>query len=225
LPDERTICICHDVERELGHVEREPGFVAHAAATSPAGLRRMLEVEGRRGIRATYDVVGQMMRDVRGDIEGAGHELAFHSFDHRPHDNQLGLCRGVDYRIRGYRPPNSRMTRELTDEQLGRYNFEWIASSAGSIGTEQPALGSAAVRIPIFFDDFPLHRHGMTFETWEAEALATTASRSFTAFGLHDCYADRWLHGYDAFLGKLADLGTLRTVGEVADRVLLGCAE
>ncbi len=225
LADERTICICHDTERELGHLGLDPAFVAHAAAASGPALLGMLEIEGRRGVRATYDVVGQLMPELRPAIEHGGHEIAFHSYDHRPHHNQLGLCRGVDYRVRGYRPPNSRMTPELTDEILGRYNFEWLASSPDSVGTRCPALGRATVRIPIFFDDFPMHRHGVTYDAWEAEALQTTASRPFTAFGLHDCYADHWLHGYEALLGRLADLGTLRTVGEVADRVLLGCAE
>src|SRR5436853_1635253 len=38
------------------------------------------------------------------------------------------------------------MTRELTDEQLGRYHFEWIASSPGSARSVTPRTGAARDR-------------------------------------------------------------------------------
>jgi hypothetical protein len=221
----RTICICHDIERELGHLAVAPDFAAIAARLSRGNLARMLEIENRRGVRGTYNVVGCLMNEVRSDIERGGHEVAFHSHDHTEHQNQLGLCRRVDYRIKAYRPPNSRVTRELTDEYLAYHSFEWLASSPGSIGTQEPAMRAGIARIPIRFDDFPLYKAGTSFEAWEAEVLNIIRDNDFTAFGLHDCYAHYWLGRFDEFLAKIQDLGRVETVGAVANRVALGCAE
>jgi hypothetical protein len=225
LPSERTICITHDIERELGHVAVAPQFAAIAARTSRQQLPRILELEERRGIRGTYNVVGCLMNEVRADIERCGNEVAFHSHDHTDHQNQIGLCRRLDYRIKGYRPPNSRVTAELTDDYLAFHNFEWLASSPRSIGTDDPALRAGIARIPIRFDEFPLYKLGTSFEAWEREALRVIRENEFTAFGLHDCYAQYWLDRFDEFLAKVQDLGRTETVGEVANRVALGCAE
>ena len=42
--------------------------------------------------------------------------------------HQLPRCREVDYRIKGYRPPRSQITPELSDRNLLFHNFEWLAS-------------------------------------------------------------------------------------------------
>jgi len=225
LPRERTICVSHDIERELGHVAVAPDFAAVAARQSGPNLRRMLEIEARRGVRGTYNVVGCVMNEVRTDIERGGHEVSFHSHDHTGGLNQLGLCRQIDYRIKGYRPPNSRLTAELTDDYLAFHNFEWLASSPRSIGTAEPGLRGGIAYVPIRFDDFGMHSAGQPFDAWEAQALDTVGQHAFTAFGLHDCYAEHWLDRFDGFLEKLEDLGQLRTVGEVANRAALGSAE
>jgi hypothetical protein len=225
LPHERTICISHDIERELGHVAVAPEFAAVAREISRENLPRILEIEQRRGVRGTYNVVGCLMSEVRAEIERCGNEVAFHSHDHTDHQNQIGLCRRIDYRIKGYRPPNSRVTAELTDDYLAFHNFEWFASSPRSIDTEYPAMRAGIARIPIRFDEFPMYKTGVSFEAWERDALRDIRDNEFTAFGLHDCYAQYWLEGFDEFLTKVQDLGTIATVGEVANRVALGCAE
>ena len=225
LTTERTICICHDIERELGHIIVAPEFAAIAATVSRGNLARMLEIEDRRAVRGTYNVVGCLMSEVRADIERSGNEVAFHSHDHSEHLNQIGSCRRVDYRIKGYRPPNSRVTSELTDDYLAYHNFEWLASSPGSIGTQHLAMRAGIARIPIRFDDFPLYKLGTSFDAWERDALKTIRDNEFTAFGLHDCYAHYWLERFDDFLAKIQALGRVETVGDVANRVALGCAE
>jgi hypothetical protein len=225
LSHERTICICHDIERGLGHAGVAPDFAVVADNRSPENLRRMLEIEARRGVRGTYNVVGCLMRELRGDIARSGHEVSFHSYDHTDGLNQLGLCRQVDYRIKGYRPPNSRLTSELTDEYLAFHNFEWLASAPRSIGTNDPAVRGGIVYVPVRFDDFAMYNAGSSFAAWEEQALRTIQAHEFTAFGLHDCYAQFWLADFDEFLGKLQQLGNLRTVGEVANRAALGSAE
>ena len=225
LPAEKTISICHDIERELGHVGVAPQFAAVAARVSRENLLRMLHIETRRGVRGTYNIVGCLMNEVRRDIEQCGNEIAFHSYDHTKELNQLGLCRGVDYRVKGYRPPNSRMTRELTHDYLAFHNFEWLASAPRSIGTHDPALRAGIAYVPIRFDDFPLYRAGISFDVWEQRALQTIRENEFTAFGLHDCYGQYWLNRFEEFLAKVQDLGRLATVGEVANRAVLASAE
>ncbi|HXJ84922.1 MAG TPA: hypothetical protein VMS64_40295 [Candidatus Methylomirabilis sp.] len=225
LPDQRTICVCHDIERELGHVDVAPAFATVAATVSRANLFRMLEIEARRGVRGTYNVVGCFLNEVRQDIEQRQHEVSFHSYDHTRHLNQVGACRGIDYRIKGYRPPKSELTPELTDDHLAFHNFEWLASSPRSIGAPYPAMRAGIVRIPIEFDDFPMYKMGMSFDAWERDALQTVRERQVIAFGLHDCYAQYWLDRFDEFLAKLERLGRFATLGEVASRVALGCAE
>jgi hypothetical protein len=117
------------------------------------------------------------------------------------------------------------MTSELTDDYLAYHNFEWLASSPRSIGTAEPALRGGIAYVPIRFDDFGMYRARQPFDAWAEDALSTVREHAFTAFGLHDCYAEFWLDRFDEFLVKLQDLGQLQTVGEVANRAALGSAE
>jgi hypothetical protein len=149
--------------------------------------------------------------------------VAFHSYDHSE-PAQLDACRGVDYRIRGYRPPRSRVTEGLADERLAFHNFEWLASSAPSLRTDAPALEHRIAKLPIALDDFGLHTGELSYVDWEAEVLRLVAERPFTAIGLHDCYAEHWLPHYPALLDRLAELAEPRTLDEVADDLFLAHA-
>ncbi len=247
VSEERTVAIVHDVERGLGHRDVDPEFARRADAESAAHLDRMLAIEEAAGVSTTYNVVGCMLGEVEEKIRGGEHAVAFHSFDHRvsrvplnllrPHGlrrlagrafgshdrEQLQRCREVDYRLKGYRPPRSR-AESLSDATLSRYNFEWLASSPGSQGVTAPRLGEGVVRAPIHLDDFDLYRGVKDFSTWERQALETIRSQRFTAIGLHDCYGELWLDGYESFLEKVGLLARLRTVDEVASRTFLDAA-
>lgn len=243
---ERTICVCHDIERGLGHRRVDPELAAHADRTADASLDGMLERERAAGVKATYNVVGCLLPHVRARIEADGHALGFHSYDHsidrwwpvsqwgrrflrrtgastQPID-QLTGCREVDYRIRGYRPPQSRITPELNDANLCWHNFEWLASSTHSLRLDAPALRRRTVRIPILMDDYPLYRGELTWPEWEASALHNASRRDFTALSLHDCYARFWLPHYATFLERLQQLGRLVTMDDVAARRFLTTA-
>jgi len=80
------------------------------------------------------------------------------------------------------------------------------------------------VKIPIHFDDFPLYKLGMSFDGWEKRAVATIGHNAFTAFALHDCYADFWLPHYSAFLKKIESLGTFKTLDQVTNEVFFAHA-
>jgi hypothetical protein len=221
-PRDRTVCVVHDIERGLGHLDVDPGFARRAEAEAPRHLEAMRAVEAERGVRATYCVVGRLLDLVRPELEQEGHCLAFHSFDHRVQaTDQLPRCRGVDYRLKGYRPPRSLMTPELTDHNLLERNFEWLASSPRSLGVAAPQLRTGIVRLPIAVDDHDLHTGHASYEEWEARVLALAAESSFFAVGLHDCYGDRWLPGYPRLLDRLGEVAALRTLDEVAADVIL----
>jgi hypothetical protein len=158
---------------------------------------------------------------VRSTIEKDGHCIAFHSYDHSVYADQLAKCRQVDYRVKGYRPPRSKITPELKDENLCFHNFEWLASSAYSLGMKFPEMRNRIVRIPILFDDFELHRSKMKYEQWEEKAVEMLRQNDFVAFCLHDCYAHYWLPHYREFLRKIMRFGTLKTLNQVADEVIL----
>jgi hypothetical protein len=233
MPDRRTetqrvakrVCICHDIERGLGHTEVDPEFAQSAEQTSPGDLEEMRRIEADLGVRATYCIVGSLMPAVRDGLESDGHAVAFHSFDHRPdREDQLQRCREVDYRIKGYRPPLSRITPELSDRNLLFHNFEWLASAPRTIGVQKPRMRAGLVRLPIAFDDFPMHEARMPYEEWEPLALGIIGKSDFAAISLHDCYAPRWLPSYRGFLEKVAEMGELRTLDQVAAQVTLGSA-
>lgn len=222
IENPKTVCLCHDIERGFGH-RMNPQWAANADREAPAALDRMLSIERAGGVRATYNVVGEFLHEVRGKIESDGHCIAFHSYDHGS-KQQLDRCRHVDYRIKGYRSPNSRLTSELTDSSLCWYNFEWLASSASSFGFSNPRLSDRMVKIPILFDDFDLHRGRQTFEQWRRMALDAIRQRYFVAFSLHDCYAQHWLPHYEDLLRDISKLARLRTLDEVASDMFLAGA-
>jgi hypothetical protein len=218
----KTVCICHDIERGLGHVDTEPEFAARAEGAAADALETMLRIESELNVRATYSVVGELVTTVREPIEAGGHCIAFHSFDHRlDRSDQLDRCRDVDNRVKGYRPPRSLITPELSDAHLLFHNFEWLASSPRSLGVASPELRSALVRIPIALDDYPLHTAELTYEEWEERALSLIDDSDFIAISLHDCYASEWLPRYPGLLEKALRTAAAMTLDEVAAEVTL----
>jgi hypothetical protein len=220
LSDGRAVCLFHDIERGLGHLDLDPGFAAQADEAGDSALGEMLAIEESEGCLATYSVVGQLLEEVRAAIERPGHCVAFHSYDHEidGDSQQLNRCRQVDYRIKGYRPPRSLITPELSDRNLCFHNFEWLASSVPSLGTEQPTMENRVVKVPILIDDFDLYR-GMPYPDWESRVVDLLRRHEFASVSLHDCYARCWLPHYPRFLERIRQLGPLRTVDELAAEV------
>lgn len=233
IPAEKTICLCHDIERGFGHVDVDPDFARFAHETSQANLEEMLLIEEESGVETTYNVLGLILNAVRASIEKNGHSIAFHSYNHQIEKSdsprvvdldQLSKCRELDYRIKGYRPPQSRITAELSDENLSFHNFEWLANWEYSRETIFPKMRNRIVKIPILFDDFDIYSNGMEYERWEENALESIKQNDFVAFCLHDCYGQFWLPHYRRFLDKIRSLGKLRTLNEVASEVILSNA-
>lgn len=215
----RLIALCHDIEGGWGHRDEDAAFARRADRLASRHLDAMLAREAEAGVRATYHVVARLLPRVRDAIARGGHCLGLHSYDHRLDRLQVARSRRAAPDIAGYRPPQSRLTLELTDGTLAAHGFRWLATSASSIGADQPAFVDGLVRIPIHFDDYALHSRGLPYAEWEERALARLQTRAFTCFSLHDCYAELWLPHYRDFLARVRALGRLTTLDEVAGEV------
>ena len=249
LPNGKTICVCHDIEKGMGHLDVDPAFARFADQVSPKHLDAMLSIEAEANLKATYNVVGTMVPGIRKDIEEQGHCIGFHSYNHKiapgraPVDNpeidqtagdarknlwlsdQLNQCRRIDYRIKGYRPPQSKITADISDDILCFHNFEWLASSVSSLGFIQPKMVNRIVKIPILFDDFDLYKRGMRFDDWADNAINIIRRHDLVAFSLHDCYGEFWLPFYRRFLDEIRSLGEFKTLTEVSNAIVLSKAE
>jgi hypothetical protein len=218
-----VVAVCHDVEHGYGHLDVDPDLAREADLHGRRRLEAMLAIEDNEGLSATYNVVGKIMDEVQADLRDTSHCVAFHSYDHRVPD-QLAECREVDYRIKGYRTPRSLIPPTLTDEALAFHNFEWLASSAWSLGFDAPVLNNRVAKLPVAVDDFALYTGELTYSDWLEDVLERVANEPFTAIGLHDCYADLWLSHYPQFLEKVAALAEPMTLDAVAADLFLASA-
>jgi len=208
------ICVFHDIEENVD--------TDIPAAACQKDLASMLKIEKDREVRSTYNVLGTLFQHKRDEIwsSNPGHSLGFHSFNHDLTDeSQLERCRQVDLQVRGYRPPRSVITSELTDYRLSFLNFEWLASGERSIRSSCCALQNGIVKIPILTDDYPLVTGQADYRQWQDRLLESARQRRFLAFGLHDCYANVWLDFYGNLLDQLSAIGDFVTADETSDRV------
>lgn len=210
----KVIAVYHDIEANLD--------TDVSAAECREALVRMLEVERDAGAHTTYNVVGTLFRDAAPLIAASSrHAFGFHSYDHRITDlSQLRRVREVNLKVRGYRPPRSILTPELTDYRLSSYNFEWLLNVAPHSSAVW-YLENGIVKIPAHLDDYPLQTGAMTYAEWKAKLLAMVETQRFVAVGLHDCYARHWLADYGDLLAQLQRRGALWTCDEIADRGFL----
>ena len=207
----KVICVCHDIEADID--TNVPAVECREA------LHRMLAVERAHGVRATYQVLGRLFHDTAPAVVADGHALAFHSYDHRIGDpSQLARTREVDLQVKGYRPPQSKITADLSDYHLSYWNFEWLLSSASGFGFDEPRVQNGIVKIPVHLDDWPLQTGEFTRAQWMARLREDIRTREFVALSLHDCYARRWLDWYPELLTELQGLGELWTCEQVVNR-------
>jgi hypothetical protein len=78
--------------------------------------------------------------------------------------------------------------------------------------------------MPVTLDDFDLYTGHQTYDEWERGLLDHVGRSSYTAVGLHDCYAHLWLPRYPELLEKLKSLARLRTFDDVSADVVMTAA-
>ena len=119
------ICVFHDIEESV-----DPAI---SSAECAGNLTLMLQTGQSFGLSVTYNILGTLFNRKIDQVRefNPNHSIGFHSFNHDLADlTQLPKCRQVDPRVRGYSPPQSRMTCKLSDYNLTKLNFEWLACGA-----------------------------------------------------------------------------------------------
>lgn len=208
------VCLLHDIEEDID--------TPVPSAECRLNLERMLAAERRRGIKGTYNILGTIYPRAAPPILRDGHDIGFHSFDHDPGDTgQLPRVREVDLQVKGYRPPQSRITGELTASNLAYWNFEWLVSSARSLSTADCFVDRDVAHIPVDIDDYALHTGRLTYSQWREHILAAIGSRDFYAFSVHDCYADAWIESYDELLDAISHIAEFRTCDEISGELFI----
>ena len=209
------VCIFHDIEE---NVDTEV-----AKADCKRWLLEMLGIERAASVPVTCSVLGSLFAEKLPDL--AAHDvrsLAFHSYDHDVDGSpQLPRVRKVDLQVRGYRPPRSVITPELSDRELSFHNFEWLLSSAASLQSSHVFLVNGLVKIPVHLDDYALHSGRLTLSQWFDALSGLLDQLPLVVVGLHDCYAGHWIGSYGKLLERLRDAGRFWTCDQIADTVFL----
>ncbi len=214
----KVICILHDIEENIDSPATE--------TACRKNLDRMLAIEKQHGLKCTYNVLGTIFPRTGPRIMRDGHDVGFHSFNHALKDQQqLPKVRETDQQIKGYRPPQSELTGELGAYNLCYWNFEWLASSAYSLGARQPFIKREIAYIPIDIDDNVLHTNDMNIDQWLAHILEGVRNSAFYAFSLHDCYADQWIVRYDELLDQILKMAECRTCDNIAGQLFMEAAD
>ena len=155
-------------------------------------VKEFLALERRFHIRATYNVVGKIFAeqpDLIDWITQDGHEIAFHSYDHRPDwqachsSGQVDRCRTVSPAIRGYRSPRSEIDQAAI-QRLWEQGFLWNAE--GDSRLEPYFIYKGLVRLPIATDDWPLHCGAVGGAEYLRRFSKLLSSRTYVALGFHD---------------------------------------
>ncbi len=196
----KTICLLHDIEENVD--------TDVSVEECRLNLGKMLEIEKRHDVRSTYNILGKIFDRTSAEVlRFDDHALGFHSYDHRRDSlTQLPNVREVNWKVRGYRPPGSVITSELSSLNLARYNFEWLASSQHSFRFDTVRIQGGVVKIPIHMDDHLLYTGLHSLDEWFDRVIHQAESRNIFTFSVHDCYAGHWLEAYDDLLGQLTSM-------------------
>ncbi len=169
------------------------------------GVGRILEIEARYAIRATYNVVARFALDVPslvGAIRDAGHEIASHSYDHsiltRLPTNALidNLCRtrgtfeALGVAVVGHRCPRSAWDERVLDA-LASAGFAWNAENGAEPHPYRIRTDSNRTlwRFPVACDDWPYESESCSprqmLERWRRLVEDARGRRSHVAIGFH----------------------------------------
>jgi peptidoglycan-N-acetylglucosamine deacetylase len=199
------------------------------------GVRHVLDVLERTGIRATFFVPGWIAHTypaaVR-EVHQAGHELALHGWCHEPPagigeaELRETLTRAADLlggisgsRPVGYRSPSFRMT----PESFQVLNDLGVRYDSSVMGDDLPYLIGDLVEVPVDWatDDAIYYRYtggesrppygaGALFDAWCDELIGAREFGSLVNLTMHP-----WLSGHPARAARLREL--IQTAREFGD--------
>jgi len=209
---ESMVSFFHDVELNI-----------HAETVDVQACRRVvdgfLRIEKKHKVCATYNVTGRLFKEEPELIEKilqAGHEVAFHSYNHqsdwRPkyYRAEVELCRQTSRVPKGYRSPRSGCNR-ATLKALWDNGLLW--SAEGDNEQEPYFIYEGVVRLPIAGDDWRLHRGELSEDEWVEGFERLLGGRRYMGFGCHDYIAsavpDKRLAAWERVLALAIEKGAL----------------
>lgn len=194
---------------------------------SDKGVNRILDIEEKYKIKATYNIVGKLVNDVPeviARIASGGHEIASHSYNHSImttlSENEIildiertkELFKSIGIELKGFRSPQSRWNFMQMDVLLD-HGINW---SAECDKTKFPYVlkqrtGRFLVRMPITMDDW-----GYQSEKVEPEVMLEMLvdavnkiahKKVYGAIGFHPCVQgldDRRLDVFERFMNEIS---------------------
>ncbi|MDA9983270.1 polysaccharide deacetylase family protein [Gammaproteobacteria bacterium] len=182
--DSSLVTFYHDIEQDIDS-EADPD-------TCREIVRAFLDIEKRYGTSATYNVVGKLFDqqpDLIDWIYQAGHEVAFHSYNHFPswqpehYTDEVRLCAMASPTPKGYRSPRSQWNHD-TVQSIWQNGFLWNAESDAS--PSPYFIYRDLVRLPIAGDDWPLNTGDMDTRQWTDFFVRNLHTKRYFGFGCHD---------------------------------------
>ena len=212
----KTVCICHDIERGLGHVDADPAFARRAEQNARRAIWRRC---GRSKPRPACE--GDLLRRRLAAVGGPGwpsratgtHWRSTPSTTGSDRD-QLQRCREVDYRIKGYRPPRSADHRGAHRQRTcsSTTSSGWRARR-GPSASRSPQMRAGLVRLPIALDDFPMYTGPVRYEEWEQPGARSRSQRATSPRSAFTTATRHWLPRYRRFLEQLQEIGRAADAG------------
>ncbi|MCD6398491.1 MAG: polysaccharide deacetylase family protein [Candidatus Aenigmarchaeota archaeon] len=198
------ITIFHDYEGEYAGDS--------LADVSYRGVNKILDIEAKHKIRATYNIVGKLINDVPGVIArivSGGHEIASHSYDHRimttlskseiisDIERTKKILDSIKIELKGFRSPQNKWNFKQMDVLLDQ-GINWSAE-ADKIRFPyilKQRSGRFLVRMPVAMDDWVYQSKKIEpevmFEMLLSTANKIACKKEYGAIGFHP-----WVQGLD----------------------------
>ncbi len=196
------LTIYHDYEGEYAR----PGL----KELSRYSVTKILDIQKKYNICATYNVVGKLFDDepdiIRRLID-EGHDIASHSYGHqvmtglsrselyKDIQNSIELFKKWDLKLEGFRSPQSRWNFSLM-KALAKNGFKWSAEDE-SLKTPYVVYKTRREKIfrfPIVMDDWDYMRKNITPDQMYSQLIDKTKliinNQSYGAIGFHP-----WVQG------------------------------
>ena len=198
------ITIFHDYEGEYAGDS--------LAELSYRGVNKILDIEAKHNIKATYNIVGKLINDlpeVIARIVSGGHEIASHSYDHSimttlskskiisDIERTKKVLDAIKIKLKGFRSPQNKWNFKQMDVLLDQ-GINWSAE-ADKITFPyilKQRSGKFLVRMPVTMDDWVYQSKKIEPEVMFEMLLSTVnkiaCEKGYGSIGFHP-----WVQGLD----------------------------
>jgi len=207
-----ALCVSIDVDGRYGEAQsRTPdAFWIHQTAYDPTGIDRLLGILADADVRGSFCWVGKVAEERPDDVRravAAGHEIACHSWDHRPYNSLSRDEQRIDIErtretlttIAGIAPVGHKTPGWRYDDEtfglLQELGFEWAMDEPGGdlpyLHHPNPQRNPLVQLPPSWtYDDYPffvdrLLTPQQTFEFWREDLDVLRAEGKLMCLTLH----------------------------------------